>query len=319
MTLAACPIPSGDTGRGADRAFSDIDGDRDLPQPQDVPSLDASDIRAAVVAALAEDLGSGDATTLACIPPEARSRARMNAREPLTLAGIEFAEVAFRELSPDVTLRRFAQDGDRLGPCQPVLEVSGPSRALLSAERVALNYVQRLSGVATATAAYAAAVEGTRTRILDTRKTTPGWRKFEKYAVACGGGTNHRFGLHDLILIKDNHLAALAGESPDPITAAVRRARSLYPGLRVEVEADTPDQAELAATAGADIILLDNMAPEILRESIRRIAGRSQTEASGGITLATVRAAAETGVDFISVGAVTHSAKAVDLGLDFLP
>jgi nicotinate-nucleotide pyrophosphorylase (carboxylating) len=319
MTLAACPIPSGDTGRGADRAFSDIDGDRDLPQPQDVPSLDASDIRAAVVAALAEDLGSGDATTLACIPPEARSRAQMNAREPLTLAGIEFAEAAFRELSPEVILRRFAQDGDRLGPGQPVLEVSGPSRALLSAERVALNYVQRLSGVATATAAYVAAVEGTRTRILDTRKTTPGWRKFEKYAVACGGGTNHRFGLHDLILIKDNHLAALAGESPDPITAAVRRARSLYPGLRVEVEADTPDQAELAATAGADIILLDNMAPEILRESIRRIAGRSQTEASGGITLATVLAAAETGVDFISVGAVTHSAKAVDLGLDFLP
>ena len=284
-----------------------------------MPSLDASDIRAAVVAALAEDLGSGDATTLACIPPEARSRARMNAREPLTLAGIEFAEVAFRELSPDVTLRRFAQDGDRLGPGQPVLEVSGPSRALLSAERVALNYVQRLSGVATATAAYVAAVEGTRTRILDTRKTTPGWRKFEKYAVACGGGTNHRFGLHDLILIKDNHLAALAGESPDPITAAVRRARSLYPALRVEVEADTPEQAELAAAAGADIVLLDNMAPEVLRESIRRIAGRSQTEASGGITLATVRAAAETCVDFISVGAVTHSAKAVDLGLDFLP
>jgi nicotinate-nucleotide pyrophosphorylase (carboxylating) len=284
-----------------------------------VPSLDASDIRAAVVAALAEDLGSGDATTLACIPPEARSRARMNAREPLTLAGIEFAEAAFRELSPDVTLRRFAKDGDRLGPGQPVLEVSGPSRALLSAERVALNYVQRLSGVATATAAYVAAVEGTRTRILDTRKTTPGWRKFEKYAVACGGGTNHRFGLHDLILIKDNHLAALAGESPDPITAAVRRARSLYPALRVEVEADTPEQAELAAAAGADIILLDNMSPEVLRESIRRIAGRSQTEASGGITLATVRAAAETGVDFISVGAVTHSAKAVDLGLDFLP
>ncbi len=319
MTRAASRLPSGDTGPGADHAFSDIDGDRDLPQPQDVPSLDASDIRAAVVAALAEDLGSGDATTLACIPPEARSRARMNAREPLTLAGIEFAEAAFRELSPDVTLRRFAKDGDRLGPGQPVLEVSGPSRALLSAERVALNYVQRLSGVATATAAYVAAVEGTRTRILDTRKTTPGWRKFEKYAVACGGGTNHRFGLHDLILIKDNHLAALAGESPDPITAAVRRARSLYPALRIEVEADTPEQAELAAAAGADIVLLDNMAPEVLRESIRRIAGRSQTEASGGITLATVRAAAETGVDFISVGAVTHSAKAVDLGLDFLP
>jgi nicotinate-nucleotide pyrophosphorylase (carboxylating) len=319
MIGAASRPSSGDTGRGTGHTFSDIDGGPELPQPSAVPSLDAADIRTAVVAALAEDLGSGDATTLACIPPEARSRARMNAREPLNLAGIEFAETAFRELSPGVTLRRFAQDGDRLGQGQPVLEVSGPSRALLSAERVALNYVQRLSGVATATAAYVAAVQGTRTRILDTRKTTPGWRKFEKYAVACGGGTNHRFGLHDLILIKDNHLAALAGESPDPITAAVRRARSLYPLLRVEVEADTPDQAESAAAAGADIILLDNMSPELLRESIRRIAGRSQTEASGGITLATVRAAAETGVDFISVGAVTHSARSVDLGLDFLP
>jgi nicotinate-nucleotide pyrophosphorylase (carboxylating) len=199
------------------------------------------------------------------------------------------------------------------------LSWQGAARPLLTGERTALNFLQTLSGTATTARRYVEAIAGTGCTILDTRKTTPGWRKFEKYAVACGGGTNHRFGLHDLILIKDNHLAALAGESQDPITAAVRRARSLYPALRVEVEADTPEQAELAAAAGADIILLDNMSPEVLRESIRRIAGRSQTEASGGITLATVRAAAETGVDFISVGAVTHSAKAVDLGLDFLP
>ena len=270
------------------------------------------------MAALAEDVGTGDVTTLACIPPDARSSARMNAREPLTLAGIAFAEAAFRELAPDAAIRRLAQDGDRLAAGQAVLEVSGPSRAILTAERVALNYVQRLSGVATATAAYVAAVAGTRTRILDTRKTTPGWRRFEKYAVACGGGTNHRFGLHDLVLIKDNHLAALAGEAPDPVTAAVRRARAQFPGLRVEVEADTPEQAALAAAAGADIVLLDNMAPATLRESIARIAGRSQTEASGGINLSTVRAAAETGVDFVSVGAITHSARSVDLGLDFL-
>jgi len=284
-----------------------------------VTPLDPAGIRAAVVAALAEDIGPGDVTSLACIRPEAMATARMNAREPLVLAGIGFAEAAFRELAPNARILRLAADGHRLEPGQAVLEVSGPARALLSAERVALNFVQRLSGVATATAAFVDAVAGTAARVLDTRKTTPGWRNFEKYAVACGGGTNHRFGLHDLVLIKDNHLAALAGEPPDAVTAAVRRARAQFPGLRVEVEADTPAQAERAAAAGADIVLLDNMDPATLRESLRLVAGRSRTEASGGISLATIRAAAETGVDFISVGAITHSARAVDLGLDFLP
>jgi nicotinate-nucleotide pyrophosphorylase (carboxylating) len=182
---------------------------------------------------------------------------------------------------------------------------------------VAFNFVQRLSGVATATARFVATVAGTRARILDTRKTTPGWRRFEKYAVACGGGTNHRVGLHDLILIKDNHLAALAGAAPNPVAAAVNRARELWPALRVEVEADTLEQVRLAVEAGADIILLDNMPPARLREAAALVAGRAQLEASGGVTLNTVRAIAETGVDFISVGAVTHSARAVDLGLDF--
>jgi nicotinate-nucleotide pyrophosphorylase (carboxylating) len=282
-----------------------------------VLTLTQEEIRNAVRAALHEDVGPGDVTTLACIPPEAAAVATMNARESLTLAGIAFAETAFRELSPNVELTRLAEDGQAVDAGAGVLRISGSARALLTAERVALNFVQRLSGVATATARFVAAVAGTRARILDTRKTTPGWRRFEKYAVACGGGTNHRVGLHDLVLIKDNHLAALAGAAPNPVAAAVNRARELWPALRVEVEADTLEQVRLAVEAGADIILLDNMPPARLREAAALVAGRAQLEASGGVTLNTVRAIAETGVDFISVGAVTHSARAVDLGLDF--
>ncbi len=280
-------------------------------------TLTQEEIRNAVRAALHEDVGPGDVTTLACIPPEATAVATMNARESLTLAGIAFAETAFRELSPNVEFVRLAEDGQAVAAGAGVLRISGSARALLTAERVALNFVQRLSGVATATARFVATVAGTRARILDTRKTTPGWRRFEKYAVACGGGTNHRVGLHDLSLIKDNHLAALAGAAPNPVAAAVNRARELWPALRVEVEADTLEQVRLAVEAGADIILLDNMPPARLREAAALVAGRAQLEASGGVTLNTVRAIAETGVDFISVGAVTHSARAVDLGLDF--
>jgi nicotinate-nucleotide pyrophosphorylase (carboxylating) len=282
-----------------------------------VLTLTQEEIRNAVRAALHEDVGPGDVTTLACIPPEATAVATMNARESLTLAGIAFAETAFRELSPNVEFVRLAEDGQAVAAGAGVLRIRGSARALLTAERVALNFVQRLSGVATATARFVATVAGTRARILDTRKTTPGWRRFEKYAVACGGGTNHRVGLHDLILIKDNHLAALAGAAPNPVAAAVNRARELWPALRVEVEADTLEQVRLAVEAGADIILLDNMPPARLREAAALVAGRAQLEASGGVTLNTVRAIAETGVDFISVGAVTHSARAVDLGLDF--
>jgi nicotinate-nucleotide pyrophosphorylase (carboxylating) len=198
-----------------------------------------------------------------------------------------------------------------------LLHITGPARALLTAERVALNFVQRLSGVATLTAQFVEAVRGTRAEILDTRKTTPGWRRFEKYAVACGGGRNHRIGLYDLILIKDNHLAALRDEMPNAIAAAVQRARASYPQLKVEVEADTLDQVAQAVDAGADIILLDNMTTDQLRTAVALVAGRAKTEASGGVNLSTVRAIAEAGVDFISVGAITHSARAVDIGLDF--
>ena len=279
--------------------------------------LNTDEVRRAVQAALAEDIGPGDATTLATVPEEAQARAVMVAREPLTLAGLAFAEAAFRELSPAVTFEQSARDGQRVGAGSSLLSIAGPARALLTAERVALNFVQRLSGVATLTAQFVEAIRGTRAQILDTRKTTPGWRRFEKYAVACGGGRNHRFGLFDLILIKDNHLAALRDAKPNAIAAAVLRARAAYPKLQVEVEADTLDQVREAADAGADIILLDNMAPATLSQAVHLVAGRAKTEASGGVNLQTVRAIAETGVDFISIGALTHSARAVDIGLDF--
>ncbi len=280
-------------------------------------ALDAQQIRRAVELALAEDIGEGDATTMATVPENAMASAHMRAREPLIVAGIDLAEAAFRETSADIQIKRLMQDGQRAAADKPIMEISGRTRAILSAERVALNFVQRLSGVATLTAQFVDAIKGTRAQILDTRKTTPGWRRFEKYAVACGGGRNHRMGLFDMILIKDNHLVALRNESPNAIAAAVQRARARFPRLKIEVEADTLDQVEQAVDAGADFILLDNMNPVQLRLAVQKAKGRAQTEASGGITLTTVHAVADTGVDFISVGALTHSARAVDIGLDF--
>lgn len=279
--------------------------------------LRTADIRPAVRAALAEDIGRGDVTTLATVPRTAKARAAMRARQPLSVAGLAFAETAFRLLSPAVKIKRRVRDGQRVQTGQVLLEISGPARALLSAERVALNFAQRLSGVATLTAQFVEAVKGTGALILDTRKTTPGWRRFEKYAVACGGGRNHRIGLFDMVLIKDNHLAALRDAQPNAIAAAVRLARRKFPKLRIEVEADRLAQVKQAVEAGADIILLDNMTPAQLRQAVKHVAGRAKTEASGGVNLKTVRAIAKTGVDFISVGALTHSAPAVDLGLDF--
>ena len=276
------------------------------------------EMRRLVRAALGEDIGPGDATSLATIDPEATSSARMVARQSLVVAGIELAEIAFREVSPKVEVTRRVNDGSSAGPKDVLLEVTGNTRALLTAERVSLNFVQRLSGVATLTAKYVEAVRGTRAQILDTRKTTPGLRRLEKYAVTCGGGKNHRFGLFDMVLIKDNHLAALMGERPNAIAAAVKRARQQYPNLKVEVETDSLEQVQQAVDAGADVILLDNMSVEQLRQAVHLVASRAKTEASGGVTLATVRSIAETGVDMISVGALTHSATAVDIGLDFI-
>ena len=279
--------------------------------------ISAAEIRRAVRAALAEDLGGGDVTSLATVPAAARSRAVMRAREPLVVADLALAVAAFRQLSRKVEINVRSRDGQTLAAGGVLLEVAGPARALLGAERVALNFIQHLSGVATSTAQFVTAVRGTPAQILDTRKTTPGWRRLEKYAVICGGGKNYRLGLNDMILIKDNHLAALRNEKPNAVAAAVARARARYPRLQVEVEADTLAQVAQAVAAGADIILLDNMSPARLRQAVKLVAGRARTEASGGVNLRTVRGIAATGVDYISVGAITHSARAVDIGLDF--
>jgi nicotinate-nucleotide pyrophosphorylase (carboxylating) len=279
--------------------------------------LSAAEIRAAVKAALAEDIGNGDATTLATVPRGLTARAVMRAREPLVVAGTEFVEIAFRELSRKVKIQKVLRDGRRAKAGDVLLKISGPARPILTAERVVLNFVQRLSGVATLTSKFVEAVRGTGAQILDTRKTTPGWRRFEKYAVACGGGTNHRIGLFDMVLIKDNHLAALRDAKPNAIAAAISRARAKYPKLKVEVEADTLAQVRQALDAGAEMILLDNMSTGQLRQAVKLVNGRAKTEASGGVNLQTVRTIAQTGVDFISVGALTHSARAVDIALDF--
>ncbi len=268
-------------------------------------------------AALAEDVGTGDATTLATVPADTIAHAVMVAREPMVVCGLPMAEAVFREVSSQLELTAAAKDGQHAARGQTLLIIKGPARALLTAERVALNFTQRLSGIATLTAKFVKAVAGTGAQILDTRKTTPGWRALEKYAVRCGGGINYRLGLYDQILIKDNHLAALRNEKPNAIAAAVRRAREQYPQLIVEVEADTLVQVAEAAEAGADIILLDNMSTTDLHAAVRSLDGRIKTEASGGVNLNTVRAIAETGVNYISVGALTHSAPAVDIALDF--
>jgi len=279
--------------------------------------LDPEEIRRAVQAALAEDLGTGDATTLATVPEDARVTVVMRAREVLVTAGLPLAEATFRELSPDVQIESIARDGHRAKPEEILMRISGKARGILSAERVALNFAQRLSGIATLTAQFVDSIKGTHAQILDTRKTTPGLRRLEKYAVACGGGTNHRFGLFDMVLIKDNHLAALRDAKPNAVAAAVKAARERFPHLKVEVEADTLDQVSQGVAAGADWVLLDNMTLVQLRLAVQKCKGQSKTEASGGVNLSTVRGIAETGVDFISVGALTHSARAMDIGLDF--
>jgi nicotinate-nucleotide pyrophosphorylase (carboxylating) len=257
---------------------------------------------------LAEDVGSGDVTSLAVVDEAAACEARVLLKEPGVVCGLAAAADVFAALGAELV--PLAADGDALEP-GPVARVDGPARAVLTAERTALNVLGRLSGIATLTRRYVDAVAGTRVRILDTRKTTPGLRVLEKHAVRCGGGVNHRLGLYDAILIKDNHLR-LAGS----ITDAVERARSAH--VPVEVECDTLDQVREALAAGADRILLDNMSLPDLREAVALAGGRTPLEASGGVTLDTVRAIAETGVDFISIGALTHSARALDVSLEVL-
>jgi nicotinate-nucleotide pyrophosphorylase (carboxylating) len=259
--------------------------------------------------ALAEDVGSGDLTTRATVPAGARARAQITQKQPGVLYGLDAARLAFALLDPDARFLALADEGVwRSGG--PVLEIEGGAAALLSAERTALNLLQRLSGVATMTARYVEAVRGTGARVLDTRKTTPGLRMLEKAAVAAGGGTNHRFGLFDAILIKENH-AAMAGG----VGEAVRLARAGAPDVLVEVECRTAEEVDEALAAGATRILLDNMSPAQMRAIVARVAGRAELEASGGVDLETIRDVAETGVDFISVGALTHSAPSLDISL----
>ncbi len=274
-----------------------------------IPSFD---LPAFVAATLAEDLGDGgDVTSQAVIPADAVFTGVMDSRDAITVAGLDLAEAFFRHLDPDVAIERLVQDGDRVAAGTELLRLRGNARALLTAERSALNTVQHLSGIATLTAAYVDAIAGTGATLLDTRKTIPGLRLVEKYATRMGGATNHRIGLWDAAMIKDNHVA-VAGS----VGEATARAKAA--GIaRIIVEVDAIEQIEPALSAGATHLLLDNMAPPTLREAVALVAGRVPTEASGGVRLDTIRAIADTGVTFVSVGRLTQSAPAADIGLDF--
>ena len=275
-------------------------------------NLDGFNMQAFVAATLAEDLGeAGDITSAAVIPADARFRGVMDSRHAISVAGLPIAEAFFRALDPEVTVELLVDEGDRVGPGTDLMRVTGKARALLTAERSALNTIQHLSGIATMTRQYVDAMAGTGAILLDTRKTIPGLRVLEKYAVRMGGGTNHRMGLWDAAMIKDNHVAVAGG-----VAEAVQRAASA--GIAsIIVECDRIDQIEPALAAGATHLLLDNMEPPLLRAAVTLVGGRVPTEASGGVRLDTIRAIAETGVTYISVGRLTQSAPAADIGLDF--
>lgn len=279
--------------------------------------IDGFDLSAFVEAVLAEDLGgvadaSRDLTATACLAPDARLKAVLDSRDAVVVAGLPIAAAFFERLDPDCTVELLVADGDAVPAGADLLRVEGKARALLAAERSALNTLQHLTGIATLTRTYVDAIAGTGATLLDTRKTLPGLRTLEKYAVRMGGGTNHRMGLWDAPMVKDNHIAAAGG-----VTEAVAACKAA--GLaNITVEVDRLDQIEPAIAAGADRLLLDNMAPPMLREAVALVAGRVLTEASGGVNLQTIRAIAETGVTFISVGRITQSAPAADVGMDYL-
>jgi len=280
-----------------------------------LPELPRLLVERAVDAALIEDFGrAGDITSQATIPADRTARAVLAARRDGVIAGLDFAATAFERTDAALTFTRVLTDGDTAPAGAIVAEIAGPARAMLAAERTALNFLGHLSGIATATNAFAKAIAHTKAKVVCTRKTTPGLRAFEKYAVRCGGGMNHRFGLDDAILIKDNHIAVAGG-----VTAAIEGARAFAGHLvKIEVEVDTLEQLREAMTAAPDAVLLDNMDPQTLREAVDIVAGRAATEASGGVTLETVGAIAEAGVDLISTGWITHSAPVLDLGLDIV-
>ncbi|UGY08124.1 carboxylating nicotinate-nucleotide diphosphorylase [Phyllobacterium pellucidum] len=277
------------------------------------PSLPQLLIEEAVRGALREDLGrAGDITTNATLSEEATATAVLSSREAGTLCGMGFARTAFALIDPRLEFEAFAKDGETISPGQDIARVSGNARAILSSERVALNYLMHLSGIATYTAKFVDLIKDTGARVCDTRKTIPGMRAFAKYAVKCGGGANHRFGLDDAILIKDNHVAVAGG-----VTRAIKAARA-YAGhlVKIEVEVDGLGQFEKALAAGADVILLDNMGPELLEKAVGINSGRAVLEASGGISFDTIKAVAQTGVDYISTSKITMAAPTLDIGLD---
>ena len=277
----------------------------DLPENFDLPDF--------VRRVLAEDLGTGgDVTSKATIAPDARFTAEMRARQEIRLAGLDVAAAFFRELDANVEVAQLAKDGDRIASGAVIMRLAGNAQAMLAAERSALNTLQHLSGIATLTRQYVDVIAGTGAILIDTRKTVPGLRVLEKYAVRMGGAQNHRMRLDDGILIKDNHVAVCGG-----VAEAVRRAKAANTSLQVQVEVDRTDQIEPALAAGADRLLLDNMDPAMLRDAVGLVGGRVPLEASGGVTLETIRFIAETGVNFISVGRITQSAPAVDIGLDY--
>lgn len=273
-------------------------------------------IDAVVVAALREDIGSGDLSTLATIPAMQHAEARMVLRETGVVAGLPVVAAVFAAVDPSLHVAFHVAEGSHVAAGTTVATVRGSARGILAGERVALNLIQRMCGIATQAARYVEAVKGTRARILDTRKTTPGLRALEKYAVRVGGALNHRFGLYDAVMLKDNHLALLAAQGISAAEAVLQVRAAVGPLVVVEVECETVEAAIDVAEAGADMILLDNMPPDELRAAVRALGGRVRLEASGGVTLDTVRAVAETGVDFISVGALTHAVRALDVGLD---
>ena len=274
-------------------------------------------IRDIVARALAEDIGTGDLTTLALVPQDRTAHAEILAREALVVCGGEVAEATFKELDPSVQCHAVLADGASAGCGDVILKLEGPARAILTAERTALNFMQRLSGVATLTREFVKRTEDLGVIILDTRKTTPTLRELEKLAVRCGGGTNHRMGLYDKIMIKDNHLHLWSRDGVCSLDKAIEVARESSPGIEVEVEVESLESLELALKARPDWILLDNMTPDAMQVCVDRVAGQCKVEASGGITLETVEAVARSGVDAISLGCLTHSAPAVDLSLEF--
>ena len=282
------------------------------------PSIDWGRADHLIDLALSEDLDMvGDVTTLSVVPEDAEISAVLLCKENnMVLAGLQIAERVFKVVEPLLEFTPLCKDGDICNKGDLLAKITGPARGILTAERTALNFLQRLCGVATASHKYAVELEGTNTVILDTRKTTPGYRNLEKYAVAVGGASNHRIGLYDRVMIKDNHRELAALEGPGGITRSVERARKAYPDLEIEVEADSLDEVKEAADAGAEYILLDNMSNEMMAEAVKIVAGRSKLEASGNVTIERLKGIAATGVDFVSSGALTHSVKSCDISLD---